>query len=293
VRRGTVVVTGSEGAIGSELVPSLQRQGFHVERFDVRMHSSCNVRHKNALANAMRDAVGVVHLAAVSRVADAEADKELAYAVNVDGTLNVLEACAAAPKKPWLVFAGSREIFGEGSGPTNYYGMTKNTATAAVRGAVGAGVEGAAILHFSNVYGSARDRQERVVPSFMRAALDGSGAVINGVKVLDFIHISDVVLAIGLAVERLHFMDDRAAALFELEICTGVGTPLSELAMSVSRVSGKPVTVNPGPAAFGEVNFHVGNPAPAAELLGFTAEIFLQDGLRMLWNIVSKDGTRP
>jgi nucleoside-diphosphate-sugar epimerase len=55
---------------------------------------------------------GVVHLAAVPGGA-AEADPALSRRVNIDATLDLLEACAAAGKTPRVVFASTIAVFGE------------------------------------------------------------------------------------------------------------------------------------------------------------------------------------
>lgn len=53
----------------------------------------------------------VIHLAAVVS-AGAEADLDLGYAVNLDGTRHVLNACRALPRPPRLLFASSAAVYG-------------------------------------------------------------------------------------------------------------------------------------------------------------------------------------
>jgi nucleoside-diphosphate-sugar epimerase len=57
------------------------------------------------------ETASVFHLAAVVS-AGAEADFDLGYRVNLDGTLAVLEACRALPRPPRLIFASSVASFG-------------------------------------------------------------------------------------------------------------------------------------------------------------------------------------
>jgi nucleoside-diphosphate-sugar epimerase len=64
------------------------------------------------LAEAMdADTASVFHLAAVVS-AGAEADFDLGYRVNLDGTRNLLEACRRLKKPPRLVYASSLAVFG-------------------------------------------------------------------------------------------------------------------------------------------------------------------------------------
>jgi nucleoside-diphosphate-sugar epimerase len=58
-----------------------------------------------------RDTRSVFHLAAVVS-AGAEADFDLGYRVNLDGTRNLLEACRRLTAPPRLVFASSLAVFG-------------------------------------------------------------------------------------------------------------------------------------------------------------------------------------
>lgn len=58
-----------------------------------------------------RDTDSVFHLAAVVS-AGAEADFDLGYRVNLDGTRNLLEACRRLQAPPKLVFASSLAVFG-------------------------------------------------------------------------------------------------------------------------------------------------------------------------------------
>ncbi|MBT6442733.1 MAG: NAD-dependent epimerase/dehydratase family protein [Alphaproteobacteria bacterium] len=79
--------------------------------------------------------LSVFHLASVVS-AGAEQDFDLALEVNLDGGLNLLEACRAAPGLPRFVFTSSLAVFGGAAMPAevgddtkitpqNTYGMTK------------------------------------------------------------------------------------------------------------------------------------------------------------------------
>ncbi len=71
-----------------------------------------NIADPVALAAAMDpDTTSVFHLAAVVS-AGAEADFDLGYRVNLDGTRNLLEACRKLRTPPRLVFASSLAVFG-------------------------------------------------------------------------------------------------------------------------------------------------------------------------------------
>ena len=64
------------------------------------------------LQDILSDIDGILHLAAVSRVIDAELNKGEFTRVNVNGTKRLLEAASAA-KCRWFIFGSSREVYGE------------------------------------------------------------------------------------------------------------------------------------------------------------------------------------
>ncbi|MGH8248936.1 MAG: D-erythronate dehydrogenase [Gammaproteobacteria bacterium] len=75
-----------------------------------------------------RDTASVFHLAAVVS-AGAEADFDLGYRVNLDGTRNLLEACRKLQSPPRLVFASSLAVFGGKLPPVVDDSVTPNPQT--------------------------------------------------------------------------------------------------------------------------------------------------------------------
>ena len=72
-----------------------------------------DVRDPRQVHAAVDGCGGVIHLAAVSRVATAQRDPGLCEATNVGGLSNVLQAAASSSRQPWVVFASSREVYGQ------------------------------------------------------------------------------------------------------------------------------------------------------------------------------------
>jgi UDP-glucose 4-epimerase len=110
-----VVVTGSRGLIGTALTAVLTKSGYAVRGLDLRaedIHHG-DVRERDQVERALDGSVGVVHLAAVSRVIDGERDPDACWRTNVEGTRNVLEAALACARRPWLIYASSREVYGQ------------------------------------------------------------------------------------------------------------------------------------------------------------------------------------
>src|SRR5262245_2796404 len=111
----TILITGSEGLIGANLIPRLLARGADVREFDVRRSPEEDTRDPDAIAAALGDGevTGVVHLAAVSRVVWAEKDPERCEGTNVDALKSLIRQCSEQRRPTWLIFASSREVYGD------------------------------------------------------------------------------------------------------------------------------------------------------------------------------------
>src|SRR5271166_5518744 len=107
-----ILVTGAAGLVGRHLSTVLTQQGLAVRAFDIRRAPDETVLSRDAVERAMRDVDGIVHLAAVSRVVDGERNPEHCRRTNLDGLKVVVDAALRSTHRPWLVFASSREVYG-------------------------------------------------------------------------------------------------------------------------------------------------------------------------------------
>ncbi|MCY3793340.1 MAG: GDP-mannose 4,6-dehydratase, partial [Gammaproteobacteria bacterium] len=131
-------------------------------------------------------------------------------------------------------------------------------------------------VRLSNVYGSALDHADRVVPAFARAAAEASAIRIDGAEcIFDFTHIDDTVRGIIMVIDQL----DAGEAPPPLHLLTGTPTTLRELAELALSLAGSavPITVEP-PRAFDVARFY-GDPSLARKVLGWTPRIALRQGL--------------
>lgn len=295
---GGILITGAEGLIGSALAPELRRRGERVRSLDLRgvEPDSCgDVRHEPDVRRAVAGIRGIVHLAAVSRVIWAEHDPELCWSTNVGGTRQVLQAAAESPVRPWVLFASSREVYGQPTAlpaaedaplaPVNVYGRAKVEGERLVASAREAGLR-TAIVRLSNVYGSLHDHADRVVPAFARAAALGRRIRLDGREhTFDFTHIDDVVRGLLRMIDLL----DHGEVLPPVHLLTGRPTTLSELAATCVDLArtGSPIVEAP-PRSYDVARFY-GDPTRARELLGWTATIPLRLGLDRLIRALRPD----
>ena len=296
---GRILITGSEGLIGHALRKTLEARGAEVVGLDLlgtgREHG--DVRSLPRVRDALGGCDGVVHLAAVSRVLWGEQDPEGCWNTNVGGLRNVLQVLDERKRRPWLLFASSREVYGQPRRlpatedtpllPVNVYGRSKVEGERLV-GAVRAGGLRAATVRLSNVYGSARDHADRVVPAFARAAVSGSSIRIDGAEcTFDFTHVDDTVRGMVAAIDRL----ESGHSPPPIHLLTGVPTTLRELAaMTTALGGGRTTVVEAPPRSFDVARFH-GDPSRARRLLGWTPRISLRDGLdRLVRNFRAETG---
>ncbi|NJO33035.1 MAG: SDR family oxidoreductase, partial [Rhodospirillales bacterium] len=212
-----VLVTGGLGLVGTALVDRLRRNGTEVRVADVRVPPGGNgfgdVVDALRLARLAQGCTGIVHLAAVSRVLWGERDPDLCWQVNVQGTSNVLRVALLTDARPWVLFSSSREVYGEPESlpvsedhplrPINTYGRAKAEGERLVEAARHYGLR-AAIVRFSNVFGSVDDHADRVVPAFARAAALGQPLTVNGWEhTFDFTPLADTVEGLLRLIELL------------------------------------------------------------------------------------------
>lgn len=286
----TVLLTGSAGLVGTAVTEHLRRRGQLVRPLDLRdPDAPADVCDPAAVRQAMSGCTGVIHLAAVSRVIWGERDPEACRATNIGGTRLVLEAALASPARPWLIFASSREVYGEPQdlpvtedaalAPINVYGRTKFTGERLVDEARGLGLR-AAVVRLSNVYGSPADHPDRVVPAFARAAVRGLSLRVDGPDhTFDFTHVDDTARGIVLLADLLEHDPTPPPPIHFL---TSTPTTLGALATLAVELAGtRAAIVTAPPRSFDVARFY-GDPTRARRLLGWAPQVPLREGLARL-----------
>ncbi len=272
-----ILVTGSSGLLGRALIRSLGADGIATRHCDVADRTG-DVTDGDALRRLAAGCEGIVHFAAVSRVVWGERDPDACRATNVEGTRHVVAAARATGA--WIVFASSREVYGEPAllpvaedaplKPLNVYARTKVAGERLVRESG----QDIAVLRFSSVYGDPIDHHDRVVPAFARTAVEGGELRVDGAQnAFDFVHVDDAVRGIRTAIDRL--------PLPPIHLVSGVATTLMELAELALQQSGRGTIRLAEPRPY-DVQRFVGDPTRAHKLLDWQARTSIEEGLRHL-----------
>lgn len=136
-------------------------------------------------------------------------------------------------------------------------------------------------LRYHNVYGPRmpRDTPYAGVASIFRSALQRGEAprvMEDGRQRRDFVHVTDVAMANARALAA----EAGEGVLVPVNICSGEPHTIGDLADTLSAAMDGPAPVIVGGARPGDVRHVVADPARARALLGFTAAVRFEDGVR-------------
>jgi UDP-glucose 4-epimerase len=269
------LVTGAAGFIGSHLADHLLELGHQVRgidslvRGDLRHVSSraefhkADIRGAYATAELLRDIDWVFHTAAVSTTPWAVRNPVECNSINVDGTLNLLEA-ARKHGVARFVFSSSNIVY---AAPTAYK-VSKLAAEGYCEAYTHLYGLSTVALRYSNVFGSLRQNPENCIAS-MRLSAKARGFIEvtgDGEQSRDFTNVEDVCRANVLAAAQSNVTG-------QMDICTGINRTMNEVAamfgVPVKHVGDRP----------GDVKHIWQNPGRAKDDLGFVPRVPFEQGM--------------
>ena len=293
-------ITGGAGFIGSHLADDLLAEGHEVRvlddlstgrraQLDPRARLLVgDVADPAALAELLDGAAAVFHLAAIASVVRAHQDWPGSHRVNQGGAVAVFDAARRHGRIP-VVYASSAAVYGDQPGPAaealpaaplSAYGADKLGAE--LHGAVAFGIYGVPTLglRFFNVYGPRQDPNSAysgVISIFAHRIARRERLLIHGdgLQRRDFVFVGDAVRHLRAAQRLL----ERAPQAAVVNVCTGTGTTIIDLARTLGRLAGGLPEIELAPAREGDIRASVGDPARARALLGIAAETGLERGL--------------
>ncbi len=262
-RSGYDLITGGAGFVGSNLAARLARDGRSVVVFDSlaragteenlawlcrefpgRIHPVlADVRERDVLGGVVAGAGRVFHLAAQVAVTTSLEQPREDHAVNVTGTLNLLEALRRRSQPPPLLMTSTNKVYGDLGGlalcrgmcgyepaDTNVrargidedtplalsspYGCSKGSADQYVLDYARSFGLPTAVFRMSCIYGPRQfgNEEQGWVAHFVRRTLDGDPITIygDGHQVRDLLFVDDLVAALLGAMEHLPAIAGRA-----------------------------------------------------------------------------------
>lgn len=305
-----VIVTGGAGFIGSHVVEALLNKGFEVAVIDdfndfydpAEKHQNIegfrgniklfegNICDSGFLNSTFKEfhPNKVIHLAARAGVRPSILNPLLYSQVNIDGTVNILEACIENNMKQ-IVFASSSSIYGDNktvpfsevdpvNNPISPYAATKRAGE--LMAYTFHHLHGLPVtcLRLFTVYGP-RQRPDLAIRSFMEKIESGQEISIfgDGSMKRDFTYVDDIVQGILAALEK--------PLGYEI-INLGNESPVSvsEMVSAIEKVLGKKANISFEPEKPGDVQITYANIAKAKELLGYAPQTKFEDGLTKMAN---------
>jgi len=249
-----------------------------------------DLRDRDLLAETVRGIDLVFHQAAI-RITQCAEEPRLALETMADGTFDVLEAAVAAGVRK-VVAASSASVYGlaeefpttERQHPYDnrtLYGAIKTFNEGLLRSFSDMyGLDYVALRYF-NAYGPRMDIHgvyTEVLVRWMERIDAGEPPLIlgDGSQTMDFVDVADIARANLLAAQA-----DVTDEVFN--VARGEETSLDELAATLLRVMGSDLVPEHGPARrVNPVERRLADVSKAERMLGFRAEIGLEEGLRRL-----------
>ncbi|PZV11947.1 MAG: NAD-dependent epimerase [Pseudanabaena sp.] len=308
MKNSRVLVTGGAGLVGSHIADLLVKEEVAeiivLDNFTrgqisnlawAKEHGNVKVVEGDIrdcqILEQVTEGVDIIFHQAAIRITQCAAEPRLALEVMADGTYNVLEAAVNAKVKK-VVAASSASIYGmadefpttEQHHPYNnrtLYGATKVFNEALLRSFYDMyGLDYVALRYF-NVYGPRMDIYgvyTEVLIRWMERIIAGQPPLIfgNGKQTMDFVYIEDIA--------RANILAAKANVTDEIfNVASHVETSLNDLAYILAKVMGSDLQPEYGEERkVNPVARRLADVTKAKELLGFEAEISLEEGLSRL-----------
>ncbi len=306
------LVTGGAGFIGSHIVEALVQQGQKVRVLDNFSSGKINnlkglekkidlirgdICSKATCFRATRGIDYVLHQAALRSVPKSMLEPHAYNRVNIDGTLNMLEACSRNKVKRF-VFASSSSVYGEVENypqkenflprPISPYALSKLTGEHYCNiFSLHFGLSTVALRYF-NVFGPRQaldDDYAVVIPKFINCLLGNRPTPIFGTgrQSRDFTFVQNVVSANLLAASSYK-------GLFGIfNIAAGKNITILELVKILNKLMGKAIQPKLLPVRPGDVFKTLADISSAKRLLNFEPSVDFIEGLRITLNYWKKN----
>lgn len=297
------LVTGGAGFIGTHLVRALLAQGHSVrilDNFSTGKRENLgpfqgrveliegDLRSYHIVHEAARDIEVIFHQGALPSVPRSISDPITTNQVNVEGTLNILNAAKDTGVRR-VVYASSSSIYGENRDLPKREDMTPQPISPyAVAKLAGEkycqvftrtyGLETVALRYF-NVFGPGQDPKSQyaaVIPLFITAFLDRGKITVygDGEQSRDFTFVENVVHANLLAAGA----KDAAGEVFN--IACGAQMSLNRMLDHIRKLTETDIEVHYAPPRPGDVKHSLADIEKARRILGYRPVVSAEEGLR-------------
>jgi len=292
-----IIVTGGSGFLGSHMIPALEQAGHTILNVDIREPKHVEIKtviadilDKPKMMEIIKDADAVLHLAGLIEAGESVKDPQTFVDVNISGTINVLEAMKANGINT-ILFSSSAAVYGEPKNipiseddptmPINPYGMTKLAMEGLISSYVKAhGMTGVALRYF-NLYGPKEhhEPESHAMPRFIEQIYKGEEVTVygSGEHQRDYIHVKDIADA---HIKALDYAMNNQKEYHYFNLSTQKPSSVLDIAHAVENAMNKKANIKHLPERPGDPMVLYANATKAHEVLGWQAQVSLEDGIK-------------
>ncbi len=317
----TILITGAAGFIGSHLAERLVGAGHRVVGFDnfcdfyprprkdanlarLRKHEAFtliegDIRDQPAVDRAFAEhrPTGVIHIAAMAGVRPSIERPAYYTAVNLDGTVHLLDA-AVQHEADRFLFASSSSVYGNNDkvpfsetdpvdAPISPYAATKRAGELICHTYTHLHDLPISCLRFFTVFGP-RQRPDLAISKFLRLVAAGEPIPVfgDGSTSRDYTYIADIVDGVCAAYERC----GRPEPFRIYNLGGSHPVTLNQLIAAIEAVTGREAKIDRRPMQPGDVNRTYADVARAEKELGYQPRVSLEQGIDQQWQWMRSEG---
>ena len=302
-------MTGGAGFIGRHCVKSFLEKNYQVTIFDNFSNSSediisdllddgaklikGDITRRDEVSNAISGHDIVIHLAAKINVEDSIKFPKETLMTNVDGAINVLNACVKHDVKN-IIAASSAAVYGETqnlpisennkTNPSSLYGESKLKMEEYIQSFSKKHNINSIILRIFNVYGKGQSPEYAgVITKFLNKISKNQPLEIfgDGLQTRDFVSIQDVVESIYCAISKI---EGKRGIIFN--IGNGKSVSINELAKHMISISKKNLEIKYREEKKDEIRFSQADISLAKKVLNYNPKIEFKNGINDLMKFV-------
>lgn len=256
------------------------------------------------------DVVGVIHFAASKAVSESVVDPLFYYENNVSSLVYILQELQKKPES-YFIFSSSCTVYGEAEKmpiteedpikmALSPYGRTKQMGEQIIQDVTKVSSIAAVLLRYFNPVGAhssanigelPKGTPLNLVPFITQTAIGlreqlsvfGSDySTIDGTCIRDYIHVVDLAKAHVKALKRL-VNKENTEKIEVFNLGTGTGRTVLEVVKSFEKVSGKSLNYKIVERRAGDIAETYADTTKANNVLGWKAELSLDDALESAW----------
>lgn len=337
------LITGGAGFIGTNVASRLLSQGEEVAIFDNLSRPGvdrnlawlrktygrllrvleADVRDRDAVTEAVRDARRVFHFAAQVAVTTSLDDPRTDFETNAIGTLNVLEACRAVSNPPPLLFTSTNKVYGDLGGlelrcdgeqygpvspqfrqrgiseaqPLDFhspYGCSKGTADQYVLDYARCYGLPAVVFRMSCIYGPHQcgNEDQGWVAHFAKRAIADEPITFygDGRQVRDLLFVEDLVDAMLTAIDRI---GRTAGHAFNMGGGPSNAVSLRQVVSVLAEITGRRPQIRCDEWRQGDQKYYVSDTRAFEQATDWRVRVSPQEGIQRLCQWLKQHASRP